>query len=69
MTIREAKASNYNTVKTPCIVSYIEEYLQKINDLTTKNDLTKKDRTQLKTIAAELETVAKRLDYICNGRY
>ena len=66
----KAKSSSYNSVNTDSIVGYIDDYATDIFNMV-KNDMTKTDydRTQLKAIAAELETVKKRLDYILYGRY
>lgn len=75
MIIHEAKASSYNSVNTNSIVLYITEYNLKnmdiINNATNGSgkQLENCDRTQLKAIAASLETVNKRLEYIINGRY
>ena len=75
MVIHEAKASGYNSVNTESIIRYITEYNLKnmdiINNATNGNgkQMVECDRTQLKAIAAELETVNKRLEYILNGRY
>lgn len=75
MIIHEAKASGYNSVNTESIVRYIAEYNLKnmdiINNATNGNgkQLRECDRAQLKAIAASLETVNKRLEYIINGRY
>ena len=70
MTIHKAKSSNYNELSTDGIVGYIDDYATDIFNMV-KNGMTKTDydRTQLKAIAAELETVKKRLDYILHGRY
>ena len=81
MKIYEAKASSYDTVDTESIYDYIREYVNKINgyiepeeDRTgnaykkIKERYATKDRTQLKIIAASLETICKRLDAM-EGKY
>lgn len=70
MTIHKAKASNYNSVRSECIGTEIYDMTNKIyHDVARVTNWYDKDRTQLKAIAAELETVCKRLDYILEGRY
>lgn len=69
MKINKAKASSYDTVKSECIVRYIENYTENIADYISRFDLENKSRTELKAIASELETVVKRLKYICDGIY
>ena len=53
------------------LVRYISEYTAHIYGIVySKNgELEGKNRTQLKAIAAELETVQKRLEWLVNGRY
>lgn len=71
MTIKKVSASGYNSVDNKNLVRYISEYTAHIYGLVyTKNsELENKNRTELKAIAAELETVQKRLEYILHGRY
>lgn len=71
MKINKASASGYNSVDNKNLVRYISEYAAHIYGLVyAKNsELENKNRTELKAIAAELETVQKRLEYILNGRY
>lgn len=71
MKINKAKASNYDRVMTKCIVDYIVDYARKSKTIIDDNNdkLRTCDRTQLKAIASELETICKRLDYILEGRY
>lgn len=71
MTIKKVSASGYNSVDNKNLVRYISEYTAHIYGLVyTKNsELENKNRTELKALAAELETVQKRLEYILNGRY
>lgn len=70
MTIHKAKVSNYNDVNTNSIISYIDDYATDIfNEVKNHMTDTNYDRTQLKAIVTELETVKKRLDYILHGKY
>lgn len=82
MEIHKAKSSSYNSVDSKSIYDYIRLYANDIyNAVEPKEDDTGNaykamqecflncDRTQLKAIAAELETVKKRFDYILHGRY
>ena len=72
MTIHKAKASEYSTVKADSVEDYIISYYNAIGELI-HNDKHKRlkdcNKAQLNQIAAELETVKKRLDYIIEGRY
>ena len=71
MRINKASASGYNAVDNKNIVRYISEYTAHIYGIVySKNgELENKNRTELKAIAAELETVKKRLDYMLHGIY
>ena len=69
MTIHKAKASDYTSVKSEYVVDYIRQYTDKISQAVQSDELQGKNKTQLNAIAAELETVCKRLDYILEGRY
>lgn len=71
MTINKAKTANYGSVSSSCIVDYIVDYARENKTLIDDNNdrLRGCDRTQLKAIAAELETVHKRLEWLINGRY
>jgi phosphoenolpyruvate-protein kinase (PTS system EI component) len=82
MKINESKASSYNDVSSECIYDYIRQYADAIRqevepaeDRTgnaykaIREQFSKADRTQLKAIAAELETVTKRLAYMLYGKY
>jgi len=71
MKVYEAKASSYNSVSHSCIVDYIVDYVRNNKQLVDDNNdrLRTCDKTQLKAIAAELETVQKRLDWLVNERY
>ena len=71
MKINKASASGYNAVDNKNLVRYISEYTAHIYGIVySKNgELEGKSRTELKAIAAELETVKKRLAYILHGQY
>ena len=71
MRINKASASGYNAVDNKNLVRYISEYTAHIYGIVySKNgELEDKNRTELKAIAAELETVKKRLEWLVNGRY
>lgn len=71
MKIYPAKASNYTNVTPSCIVDYIVDYARENKTLVDENNdkLRACDKAQLKAIAAELETVKKRLEWLVNGRY
>lgn len=72
MRINPVKSSSYDTVKSEFIVDYIRQYAETIyteTDPANREKLAGKSRTELKAIAAELETVTKRLNYILYGRY
>ena len=71
MTIHKAKASAYDSVNNENLVRYISEHAAHIYGIiySKNSDLGSKNRTELKAIAAELETVRKRLDYMLYGRY
>ena len=71
MRINKESASGYNAVDNKNLVRYISEYAAHIYGMVySKNgELENKNRTQLKAIAAELETVKKRLEWLVNGRY
>ncbi len=71
MKINKASASGYNAVDNKNLVRYISEYTAHIYGIVySKNgELQDKNRTELKAIAAELETVKKRLEWLVNGRY
>lgn len=71
MKINKASASGYNAVNNKNLVRYISEYAAHIYGIIySKNgELEDKNRTELKAIAAELETAKKRLERLVNGRY
>lgn len=72
MTIHKASPREYSAVKADCVEDYIISYYNVIGELI-HNDKHKRlrdyNKAQLNQIAAELETVKKRLDYIINGIY
>lgn len=72
MTINKVSSREYATVNPDAVERYIRDYLVEIHELVN-NDKHKRlrdcNKAQLNQIAAELETVKKRLDYIVNGRY
>lgn len=72
MTIHKAKASDYSTVKAKYVSNYIIQYSKDILELVTSccgAPLESRNKSQLNQIAAELETVKKRLEWIIEGRY
>ena len=72
MTIHKAKASEYSTVKADSVENYIISYYNEIGNLI-HNDKHKYlrdcNKSQLNQIAAEMETIKKRLEWIVNGIY
>ena len=72
MTIHRAKASEYSTIKADSVENYIISYYNEIGNLI-HNDKHKRlrdcNKSQLNQIAAELETVKKRLEWIIDGKY
>jgi hypothetical protein len=78
MTINKAKTSSYDSVTPRWIVDYIQRYAADINatvnpDKADNSAITTRlsncNKTQLKAIAAELETVQKRLAWILHNQY
>ena len=71
MKIHEASSSSYNKVDNANIYRYIVEHSTYINNAvnTCKDRLVSVNRAHLKQIAAELETVQKRLKYLTEGKY
>lgn len=82
MTIHKAKASDYNTVTTAAVYDYMRQYVAEISGMIepeedeTGNAYRAKlqemegvNRAALKSCAAELETVVKRLKYALYGQY
>ena len=71
MTINKVSPRNYSQVNAENVERYIIEYLTAIQELCfdDKKRLRDCNKTQLNNIAAELETVHKRLEYIIEGKY
>lgn len=62
MKITKASAKGYDTVETEWIVSYIEKYMQELQELTQDHKaMENTSRAKLKAVAAELETAVKTL--------
>lgn len=72
MTIHKASAREYSTLKADSVENYIISYYNEIGNLIY-NDKHKRlrdcNKPQLNQIAAELETVKKRLEWIIEGKY
>lgn len=72
MTIHKASARDYSTVKADSVENYIISYYNEIGNLI-HNEKHKRlrdcNKAQLNQIAAELETVKKRLEWIIEGKY
>ena len=72
MTIHKAKASEYSTVKADSVEDYIINYYNEIGNLI-HNEKHKRlrdcNKAQLNQIAAEMETIKKRLEWIIEGKY
>lgn len=70
MTISKVSANDYANVKPEWVVDYIHEHLKEINIAVDGCDNLKDlSKIQLNCIAAELETVRRRLEYIVYGKY
>lgn len=77
ITIHKASPANYSSV-TPFNIAYdiqtMAAYIaEKVNPPegreAMRQELSRCNKTQLKAIAAELETIQKRLDWIIDGKY
>lgn len=72
MTIHKKSPREFSTVKADSVENYIISYYNEIGNLI-HNDKHKRlrdcNKAQLNQIAAELETVKKRLEWIVEGRY
>lgn len=72
MAIHKASARDYSTVRADSVEDYIISYYNEIGNLI-HNDKRKRlrdcNKAHLNQIAAELETVKKRLEWIIEGRY
>lgn len=72
MTIRKVSSSKYSTVKAKYVANDIIQYSKDILQLVTSccgAPLESRNKSQLNQIAAELETVKKRLEWIIEGKY
>ena len=72
MTIRKVSSREYSTVKAKYVADYIIRYSKDILELVTSccgAPLESRNKAQLNQIAAELETVKKRLEWIIEGKY
>lgn len=71
MTIHKAKSSSYSCVTAAATADYIEDFSICIMSMIQDNreKLPECNKTQLNAIAAELETVHKRLRWILEGKY
>lgn len=72
MIIHKASAREYSIVKADSVENYIISYYNEIGNLI-QNEKHKRlrdcNKAQLNQIAAELETVKKRLEWIIEGKY
>ena len=72
MTIHKTSAREYSTVKADSVENYIISYYNEIGNLI-HNDKHKRlrdcNKAQLNQIAAEMETIKKRLEWIIEGKY
>ena len=72
MTIHPAKASEYASVNAESVAQYIKSYSANIEAMIHNKDsksLSECNKAQLNAIAAELETVRKRMRWILDGKY
>lgn len=71
MTIHKASAREYSSVTAAATTNYIEDFSVCIMAMIQDNreKLPECNKTQLNAIAAELETVHKRLRWILEGKY
>lgn len=82
MTIHKAKSSAYTTVTTAAVYDYMRQYVAEISRMIEPEEdgsgnaykaklqeMERVNRQTLKTCAAELETVVKRLKYALEGQY
>lgn len=70
MTIKETKASKFNDVTSANIYNYITDDFHNIQEgLLDKDGMINMDRTQLKRIAAMMETIKRLIAYYKDGRY
>lgn len=71
MTINKVSPREYAPVNPDSVERYIRSYLEEIQELVYDGHKRLRDcnKAQLNQIAAELETVKKRLEWIVEGRY
>lgn len=71
MTINKVSPREYAPVNPEFVEYYIRTYMEEIKRLVYNRHkrLRDCDKAQLNQIAAELETVKKRLEWIVEGRY
>ena len=72
MIIHKANAKDYVSLNSLAIENYIVSYYNKIGFLIFNNEgrkLRDCNKAQLNQIAAEMETIKKRLEWIIEGRY
>lgn len=72
MKIKRVNPNSYSTVSAENVVRYIRKHNDTVNGIITQasiEELAKKNKTSLNAIAAELETIKKRLEYLMYGRY
>lgn len=71
MTINKVSPREYAPVNPDSVERYIRSYLEEIQGLVYNGNKRLRDcnKAQLNQIAAELETVKKRLEWIVEGRY
>lgn len=71
MTVKKVNAKSYSTVNVKNVARYILEYCVEIGKLLQSEnaDLKNRNKMQLNVIAADLETVKKRFEWIIEGKY
>lgn len=72
MNIKKVSARSYSSVTAESVARYIKEHNRTVNEIITQTsieELARKNKTSLNAIAAELETIKKRLEYLMYGRY
>lgn len=70
MTIKETKTSKFNDVTNENIYSYImNDFLNIRDELKDMDGMVNMNRTQLKRIAAKMETMKRIIAYYKDGRY
>lgn len=72
MNIKKVSSKSYSSVTAENVERYIKEHNGAVNEIITQTsieELARKNKTSLNAIAAELETIKKRLEYLMYGRY